>query len=254
MGIRLKIFSGFIFLSLMLLIAGFWSIFELNAIGSSVHKILNENYQSIHAAKVMQEALEREDSAILLLLLGKWEEGRDILITADSLFNQQLKFTLTNITISGEQAHLESIKSKYAAYKSLWERPIVDTDKEGNVNWYFKEVHSAFLSVKESINELINLNDRTMYETATKLKNRSKRAIVPGIVAILSSLIFTFIFSYLINYYIVSPIIRITKRIDKFKERRTPFDVKIETKDEIFKLAESIEHLCSSVKSQDLKE
>jgi signal transduction histidine kinase len=64
-------------------------------------------------------------------------------------------------------------------------------------------------------------------------------------------LVFTFIFSYLINYYIVSPIIRITERINKFKERRTPFDVEIETKDEIFELASSIENLCSSVKNQD---
>lgn len=252
MGIRLKIFSGFMVLSLMLLIAGLWSIYELNTFGTSVQSFLDDNYQSIHAAKVMKEALEREDSAILLLLLGKWEEGRDILKSADNLFNQKLKFASTNITISGEQERLESIKLKYAVYKSLWERPIVDTDKEGNINWYFQEIHSAFLAVKESINELINLNDQTMYETATRLKNRSNRAIAPGIVAIISALVFTFIFSYLINYYIVSPIIRITEHINKFKERRTPFDVKIETKDEIFELASSIENLCSSVKNQDL--
>lgn len=251
MGIRLKIFSGFLVLSLMLLIAGLWSIYELNTFGTSVQSLLDDNYRSIHAAKVMQEALEREDSAILLLLLGKWEEGRNILNSADSLFNQKLKFAATNITISGEQEHLESIKLKYAAYKSLWERPIVDTAKQGDINWYFQEIHSAFLAVKESINELINLNDKTMYKSATWLKNRSNRAIVPGIVAILSALVFTFIFSYLINYYFVSPIIRITERINKFKERRTPFDVKIETKDEIFELASSIENLCSSVKNQD---
>jgi methyl-accepting chemotaxis protein len=244
MGLRLKILSGFIILSLMLLIAGLWSIYELNSIGSSVQKILDENYQSINAAKIMKEAIEREDSAILLLLLGKWEEGRSILKSADNLFQQKLNFASQNITIPGEQEKLHLIKSRYMEYKSLWERPIVNTDKEGNINWYFQAVHKSFLSVKESIDELINLNNQMMYQTASKLENRSNRAIMPGIVAVLSALIFTFIFNYLVNYYMVGPIIQITDRIKKFIKKRTPFDVNIETKDELFHLAEAIEHLC----------
>jgi NtrC-family two-component system sensor histidine kinase KinB len=251
MGIRLKILFGFLVLSLMLLIAGLWSIYELNSIGSSVQNILDDNYESIHAAKVMKEALEREDSAILLLLLGKWEEGRAVLASADSLFEAKFKFASMNITIPGEKEHLESIKSKYITYKKLCERPIVGTNKEGNLDWYFQEVYQSFLSVKESVNELINLNNKIMYQTATDLENRSNRAIMPGIIAIISALVFTFIFTYLINYYIVGPIIRITDGIKKFKEKRTPFDVKIETKDEIYYLAEAIEHLCLSVKNQD---
>lgn len=194
MGIRIKIFSGFLVLSLMLLVAGLWSIYELNSIGSSVQSILEDNYQSIHAAKIMKEALEREDSAILLLLLGKWEKGREIINSADSLFNEKLHFAMNNITIPGEHIHLEAIQADYATFKGLWERPIVGTNKEGDLDWYFQKVHSSFLAVKTSLNALINLNDERMYETATALKNRSKRAIVPGIVAIISALLFTFIF------------------------------------------------------------
>jgi len=238
-------------LALMLFIAGIWSIYELNFIGSSLPEILDDNYQSIHAAKVMEEALEREDSAILLLLLGKWQEGRNILTSADSLFNQKLELAENNITIPGEQAHLETIRSKYILYKNLWERPIVDTNKEGNLDWYFQEVHKAFLAVKVSVNELITLNQKIMYQTATDLEKRSKRAIMPGIVAIISALVFTFIFSYFVNYYIVSPIIRITDGINKFKEKRTPFTVKVETRDEIYYLAEAIDHLCSELDSQE---
>jgi NtrC-family two-component system sensor histidine kinase KinB len=235
----------------MLLIAGIWSIRELNSIGSSVQEILDENYQSIHAAKIMKEALERQDSAILLLLLGKWEQGRAILTSADSLFNQKLRFVSMNITIPGEQSQLKSIRSNYMAFKKLWEKPIVGTDHEGNIDWYFQEVHQEFLLTKKSLNELINLNDKIMYQTASDLENRANRATMPGIVAIIAALVFTFIFNYLTNYYIVSPIIRITDRIDKFREKRTPYDVKIETRDEILRLSEAIEHLCASVKDKD---
>jgi methyl-accepting chemotaxis protein len=251
MGLRLKILSGFLILSAMLLIAGIWSIYELNSIGTSAQKILDENYQSILAAKNMKEALERQDSAVLLLLLGKWTDGRSILNSADSLFKQKLQFALNNSTIPGEQEQLQLIQSKYDAFRLMWEKPIVNTDKEGNIEWYFQQVHFSFMIVKESINDLINMNDQMMYKTAKQLENRSNRAIMPGIIAILTALIFTFIFNYLVNYYMVSPIIEITDRVKKFRDKRIPFDVQIETKDEIRHLADAIEHLCHLSGSKD---
>jgi HAMP domain-containing protein len=86
-----------------------------------------------------------------------------------------------------------------------------------------------------------------MYQTASGLKTRSERAVMPGIIAIISALIFTFIFNYMVNYYMISPIVRITRATNLFKEKRIPFNVKIETRDEIHDLAQSIDQLCSSV-------
>ena len=139
MSIRFKIVLGFLILAIMLFIAGSWSIYELNSIGSSVPKMLNDNYLSIHAAKKMIEALEREDSAILLLLLGKQDEGRFILSTADSMFSNYFKKAYANITITGEQTHLDAIKIRYQIYKNLWQQPIVGTQNEGNMDYYSRE-------------------------------------------------------------------------------------------------------------------
>jgi len=51
MKIRTKILLGFLILSVMLAIAGAYSIYELTSIGSSVQQLLDDNYQSITAAK-----------------------------------------------------------------------------------------------------------------------------------------------------------------------------------------------------------
>lgn len=254
MGLRFKILLGFLTLTIMLFIAGVWSIYELNSIGSSVPKMLNENYRSIHAAKKMIESLEREDSAILLLLLGKWDEGRLILSKADSVFSEYFNLAYSNITIAGEQAHLDSIKKGYQIYKNLWQRPIVGTIKEGNINWYFQNIRPSQLSVRSSIEDFLDMNDKTMYQMATSLENRSNRAIMPGIIAIISALIFTIVFNFLVNYYVVGPILQITNRVKKFKERRTPYDVTIETKDELFNLSNEISGLCSIIDSAELKQ
>lgn len=243
MGLRIKILFGFLILVIMLFIAGILSIYELTSIGTSVERLLDDKYKSINASIMMLQALEREDSGILLLLSGKWKEGRSTIESADSSFQQGFKIAKNNVTISGEQAYIDAIESKYTTYKKLWIKPIVGTKKEGNLNWYFQEVHRAFLDVKSSVEKLMALNDRTMYQTASNLKNRAHRAIMPGIVAILSSLIFTIIFNYFINYYVVSPIIKITEGINAVINTKTPFDVKIETKDELFHLASSIQEL-----------
>ena len=70
----------------MLLVAGIMSIIEFSSISSSVQKLLDDNYKSVNASKEMIEALEREDSGILMLLLGQWDEGRYTLTSADSVF------------------------------------------------------------------------------------------------------------------------------------------------------------------------
>jgi methyl-accepting chemotaxis protein len=249
MGLRAKMLLGFLILTIMLLVAGVWSVYELTTAGSSFQKLLNDNYKSITAGKMMGEALEREDSAVLLLLSGKWEQGRSIIETGDELFQKGFTIAQSNVTIPGEKAFVDEIEAKYKAYKDLWIKPIVDTSKEGNLNWYFQEVHRAFQDVKRSVEKLVALNDQTMYRTATDLKNRAHRAIMPGIVAILAALIFTVLFNFLIHYYVVSPIIRMTKGIQRFMETGDLPDVQVETHDELFDLVSSIKRLVGQVRT-----
>lgn len=250
MGIRIKILSGFLVLTIMLLVAGTWSIYELTSIGTSVQRLLDDNYRSINAAKMMVEALEREDSAVLLLLSGNWEEGRSIIGAADTSFRQGFDAAKKNVTIPGEQAYVDEIESKYIAYKGLWAKPIVGTRHERNIDWYFKELHSAFLDTKASVEKLMTLNDQTMYQTASSLKERAHRAVMPGTVAILSALIFALIFNYFINYYIVSPIVRLTRGVRAFLETKQPLDVKIETHDELLDLFTSIQQLLGHLRAE----
>ncbi|MBN2125397.1 MAG: MCP four helix bundle domain-containing protein, partial [Deltaproteobacteria bacterium] len=191
MGLRAKILSGFLILTMMLLIAGVWSIHELATIGSSVQGILDDNYRSINAARTMTEALEREDSAVLLLLSGKWEEGRSIIRSADAHFQQAFQVASSNVTVPGEQNYIDSLKATYENYREIWKKPIVGTVREGNLKWYFQEAHQAFMEAKLAVERLMAINDRTMYRTASDLKNRTHRATMPGIVAILAALVFS---------------------------------------------------------------
>jgi len=239
----MKILSGFLILTMMLVIAGVWSIYELRFVGRSAQAMLDENYKSIDAGKKMMEALEREDSGVLLLLSGKWEKGRAIIESADKSFQAGLEIVRNNVTIPGEREYIQTLDQQYAQYKTLWMKPIVGTRYQGNLTWYFEKTHKAFIDLKDTLEKLVMLNHQTMYSAASDLKNRAYRSTMPGIVAILSALVFSLIFNYFVNYYMVGPVIRITKGINRVMETGEPLDVRVETRDELAELVSSIRQL-----------
>ncbi|HOO46819.1 MAG TPA: MCP four helix bundle domain-containing protein [Deltaproteobacteria bacterium] len=253
MGLRIKILLGFLILSFMLVIAGIWSIYELSTVGESVNNLLKDNYQSVQASQQMIDALEREDSGVLLLLSGQWTQGREILDSADEAFQKAFTIARNNLTLPHEDEYIAEIDKNYLAYKALWERPIVDTSRQGDISWYFSEMHKAFQTTKDSVKLLMVKNEDNMYSTAIELKNRAHRAVMPGIVAIISALVVTLIFIYFVNYYFVTPIIRITRGVKDFQEKEIPFKEKFETRDEISDLAESIRTLLAQLRSYETK-
>ena len=248
MKLRIKILSGFLILAIMLACAGIVSIYELLSIGSSVKRLLSDNYKSINAAKTIIEALEREDSGVLLVLSGKWQKGSETIESGDRAFQQAFETAKNNLTIPGENEYVDRLSSKYQAYKALWMEPMTGTKREHNLDWYFEEVHEAFQAAKKSAEELMMLNDDTMYQTASNLQNRATRAIMPGIVAILSSLVFVIIFNYFINYYVVKPINILAQAVRDNIKTGAPLNIDIETKDELHDLASAIKVLAAERK------
>ncbi len=251
MKIRLKILSGFAILAMMLFIAGTLSIYEQTTIGKSVHGFLDNNYKSIDASKTMLEAINRENSGILLLISGKWKEGRNALSYGDSLYTEAYTVAKSNITISGEEKYLERIDSAYRVFKIIWVKPIVGTVREGNLNWYTEDVHTSFLNLNETINALLSLNETVMYRSASELKDRAQRAVMPGIVAVISAILFTIIFNFFINHYFVNPILRIINGIENYTKFKTPFNVEIETRDELLQLKNAIQNFLLKNEKKD---
>ncbi|MBN1277903.1 MAG: MCP four helix bundle domain-containing protein [Deltaproteobacteria bacterium] len=245
MRLRTKILSGFLILILMLFAAGSWSIYEMTQMGSSVQRLLDENYKSINAARMMMEAIERQDSAVLLIISGNDKQGKPILASGDELFLKGLDTAKTNITLDGEQACVETIEESYGSFKNFWTEFIINANNNKDLKWYYQTLHQAFLDTKLSVNKLMTLNDQAMYRTASKLQKRSYRVIMPGIVAIVSSVIFTLIFSYFINYYMVAPIIKITNGVKDFITTRNYMDISVETNDELSHLASAVKELCA---------
>ena len=99
--LRKKIIIGYgIALSLIILVLT-WAMINLYRLGQASNAILRENFKSILAAENMIDALERQDSAVLLILLGSTETGLNQFRNHESTFLQWLGRAKDNITVEG---------------------------------------------------------------------------------------------------------------------------------------------------------
>lgn len=234
----------------MLFVAGAMSIYEFFQIGISVKSLIDDNYKTLNASKKMIEALEREDSGILLLIAGNWEEGRTITKSSDSLFLSALDEAKKNITEINEDELIKNIENAYLVFKNIWKHPIVGTKREDNTNWYLKDVHPHLLNAKQEVETLISLNETTMYEEATLIKEQSKKAIMPGIIAIFSFLIFLILLNFFINLIVVRPIKSITNSIRNYSSLSRKFTLDLPSNNEFKILQDEIHYYFKDYKNE----
>ncbi len=245
--LKTKLLAGFMLLVSLLIVAGSVSILEFMKLSTSFTEILENNYKSIEASKTMLEALEREDSGILMLLLGEWEEGRTILKESDKVFMEAYTIAKNNITEENEDALIADIQSKYLQYKEKWARPIVDTFKEGNIDWYQNNAHQDFIQLKISINQLMTINQESLYEEATLLRDNGHRAVMPGIISLIGAIVFSLLLNFYLNQQFISPVKELTKAIRRFNPGDYQVHSKNKSKDEILLLEEEINDMLKRI-------
>ena len=101
LGLRQKISLGFGGLLIIILVIGIQSILNLSRLGESIDVILRENYRSVIACQQMKEALERIDSGLLFTLLGDGQQGEELILKNEGVFEKALQVELNTITLAG---------------------------------------------------------------------------------------------------------------------------------------------------------
>lgn len=239
-SLRLKIFGSFLLLILMLALAGGISIYQLNWLSQSVHGLIEDNYKSIKATKTMMEALEREDSGILLFLLVEPEEGEKILTEADKKFQQAFQVAKNNKTEKNESQYIEAVRQSYRQFKDSWQYLDQPQQTPRDISWYKNTIHNDFKEAKKDVEALMMLNQESMYGESSAIKDKARRAIMPGIISVIAAIIFSLILNFYITRHFVAPISRITDAVNDTCYGDSKLDTTVRTKGEIKKLEVAI--------------
>ena len=203
--LRRKILLGYGSAIVLIVFVLAWAVINLVQLGRASDAILRDNYRSIVAAESMIAAIERQDSASLLVALGYLDEGVAQFRENEALFLQSLTRAQDNITVEGEAAVLQSIESGYAAYVLVFQQ-LYDLEKSGSsssAGFYHETVLPAFKTVRQTCQELTLLNQEAMYAASSRAGLVANRAIwstlTVGLAAALIGLIFSLVLSRVVS-------------------------------------------------------
>lgn len=241
MGIRTKIMMGFIILASLLFISGAISIYEITKLGREVKGLVIDSYKSIDYSKNMLNALDEHKVAFLYFASGETTMATKKYTEANRYFERNLNFAISSFQLQEEQVLLDSVKLCYDRFKSIAEASL--SDSLFRLQTYISQIEPSLSITGDHVKNLVIIYQDALYESTTYLENSAQRASMPGLIVIIISILFTVMFTYLVHHFFVLPIIRLTKGIDDYVKYRKPFDVPIETRDELYSLRESITHL-----------
>lgn len=254
MSLKIKIVSSFALLVVMLIIAGLMSIMEFRKVSLSIDTVMQNNYRSVGQAKLMLDALEREDSGLLMFLMGNRSQGSEIVFSADSEMRKALEVAWNNVTEKNESRCMEAVSETYEKFYASVEKAIgkeEDLSPEERNRTYFLDSHPLFLSAKEAVYALMKLNEESIYQQTSVMKERAKRAVMPAIVSIVTAVIFAVLFNFFIAEYFVSPIRRLCREVSLFYPERGHLKANIRSKDEIKRLETEINNLIHRLQSNN---
>jgi NtrC-family two-component system sensor histidine kinase KinB len=234
-----KILVGYGIVLILMVVIIAWSLVNLLRLGRASDAILTENYKSILAAQNMINALERQDRAMLLLMLGYTEEGLAQFREDEAQFLQWLGRAKENITIEGEENILGSIERGYSTYLVDFSDlgPKAQTSPAEGVAFYQETILPAFNLVRNECVQLRQLNEQTMVRASNRAARIAQRAVWSVSIIGLAAVGLGLAFSLLLSHRLVRPLRQLTGATQKLADGDYNVRVGAHSSDELGDLA-----------------
>lgn len=246
--IKTKVSLGILFLFIEFALIGGLSMYYTSSIKYSSELMIKNNYWSVHYSENMIQAIDETQSEASSLFLSKQQYPLDknSLSVSCSKFEENLNLEEKNITEFGEKDLVQSIKQKYAIYKTLISDP-KNYNTADKANYYSANVLPLVNEIKAKIFSVSTLNMQSIVQKNESL-NEMIRRIYKNL-SIVLTLCFAITFSFMINFpgYIATPIKKLIESIkgitdDNFKSR-----IRISSNDEFKELAEAINSMAEKL-------
>ncbi|MCB1057893.1 MAG: HAMP domain-containing protein [Acidobacteria bacterium] len=160
MKLRVRLLVGYGYLVALLLLTAGSGMLGFLQLSEGIDVILEENFRSISASTHMLEALERQDSATLLLLLDEQTDRADM-ERFQKAFSDALEEAQANITEDDEEEILARIRSGFDLYKLRRDALLAEVS-DRPLRAYNDRVQPVFTSVKVDVLRLLDVNHNAM--------------------------------------------------------------------------------------------
>ncbi|MFZ2147893.1 MAG: ATP-binding protein [Sedimentisphaerales bacterium] len=249
--LRKKVLTGYGLALCLIITVIVWSLINMVRLGNAGRAILKENYKSILAAENMIDSLERQDSAILLLMLSYPDEAIKQFRENENHFLLWLGRAKDNVTIPGEEKIVENIDAGYSEYLVKFSnlQTLVRSDTDKAAQFYHETVLPSFKSVREECIQLREINQNTMFNASDKASEVSDRAFWSVFTIGSISVVVGLGFSLLLASLIVKPVHQIIEATQKISEGDYDVEVKSKSRDEIGMMAKDFNLMVKKLKA-----
>jgi two-component system, NtrC family, sensor histidine kinase KinB len=245
-----RLLLGTIPVLVIFLAVGVYALFLFSRLGGAIDVILRENYRSVIAAQNMKEAADRMDSGLLFVLGGQEEKGKELFQQYVPVFEKNLGAELKNITLPGEgdmAAKLKQLRAKYmeeaAKFMSL---PASDLSRRA---LYFEQLFPTFTAVKETSNQILEINQENMVAANNEARRQSHAASQYMIASLLAGIAMAAGVSFLLARSIIQPIQGLTESAQQLGDGNLDQHVPVESKDEVGMLAEAFNKMAAKLRA-----
>lgn len=251
MGIQRKIFLGFITIGFILFLSGLISIIQLTRIGNTVTSYLSDNILSMEVSRKLSDEIDEQVWGVFQQSVSNVKKHS----FNEEVYDELISRAEANITVKGEDNIIDSLKYSYQLFKksnlevdSIFSLPYLDRS-----DWVECSYMPAVRDFVFYVKQLQDVNQSAITQKSLMLKSNYHRTILPPIIAIVIGFILVFLFNYFLNIYFIRPLTDINKGIQSYIDHRLPYNVKVESKDEIQNLNEGVKDLISSLKKFDVR-
>ncbi len=188
MTLRIRLLLGYGYLIALHLLTAVSSAAGFYHLSKGIDRVLKENFESIDAAMGMQEALERQESAVLVIMLEP-AVGSDALALADAAFDRELARARGNVTQKREGDILDLLQQSYTAYRAARNQYLLEHPEEAAYGQYRDRTAGLFQGVKNQVFSLMELNQQGMLDADHRARRTAmQNSVMLGVMVVVAML------------------------------------------------------------------
>lgn len=230
------VYIGLALLALLVGLAGIWNTFRLE---QSIDNLMTANYKSIDAVSHMTEAIERQDSGMLICLAVGRDAGLDIFTENGDEFRKWYYIELGNVTEAGEHDVLGNLDRHYSEYSMTIYRMLdaMDAGEAAAGMYYTETVLPMVEQIKSDCGRLTTINEQAMFASKQRAVENAKLSMVFLLLITLVAVIGGYLVARYFILKFLDPIRRLSEGILRVREGDLNQHVDVRTNDEAGKLA-----------------
>ena len=242
MSLRSRLFRALAVVGATLLVVCALSPAAVTRLGGAIGLILRENYVSVVACQEMNEALERQDSAVLFSASGRNDIAAPMLAQHRAGFAKAFAREAGNVTLPGEGAEVRQVDVLYRDYVREVDR-VLSLPSEQRVAGYFNDLLPRFGAVRGKVTTIRLMNQRNMEWADREARRVARRTLEFAVLATVVALALAGWFALRIPKTVLDPIVSFTQHARAIGEGKLDTSVPVAEVSELNVLGQALNRM-----------